>query len=105
MRVLFGLLVIVGTMCLAGCGSGNAPDSNAADPSMAPPPPVKTMLEDLARSGELGSGSESLRSELEKIKATDEAKGKALLADLDRIQKMQDPEQIKAAAQKLLEKL
>lgn len=72
---------------------------------MAPPPPVKTMLEDLARSGELGSGSESLRSELEKIKATDEAKGKALLADLDRIQKMQDPEQIKAAAQKLLEKL
>lgn len=105
MRLTFGILIVAGALCLPGCGSPDAASVEKSQPENAPPPPVKTMLEDLVLTGEFGSGSESLRSELEKIKATDEAKGKAMLADLDRIQKMQEPEQIKAAAKKLLEKL
>lgn len=104
MRVWFGVVALVGLMCVAGCGSGaSAPDT--VDATKVAPHPVKVMLEDVAQSGELGSGSESLRSEIEKIKASDEAKGKALLSDLDRLQKMSEPNEAKALAKKMIEKL
>lgn len=105
MRLTFGILIVAVALCLPGCGSHDAASVEKSQPENAPPPPLKTMLEDLIRSGELGSGSESLRAELEKIKATDEAKGKAMLADFERIRKMEEPSKIKEAAKKLLEKL
>lgn len=96
--ILFGFLA--GSLC--GCGGA---DSSTKESVTAPPSPVKQMVEDIVASGELGSGSETLRAELEKLKSTDEAKAKSLLADLDRMQKLQEVDQIKAVAKKMAEKL
>ena len=104
MRAWFGLAAVVALMFVAGCGSG-ASGPNTVDATKVAPSTLKVMLEDLARSGDLGSGSESLRSEIEKFKASDEAKGKALLSDLDQLQKMSEPEAAKALAKKMIEKL
>lgn len=107
MKAIGYSLALVCMLTVIGCGGDGVPKPT----SVQQPTPVdsstaiKNMINDIANSGELGSGSESLKSELEKMKATDEAKAKALLADVERMEKMSDPEQIKAAAKKMAEKL
>jgi hypothetical protein len=71
----------------------------------AGPPPAKALLEEVAKTGELGSGAMEIRTSLEQLKATDSAKGTALLSDLDQLEKMSDPEQIKTKAREMSSKL
>lgn len=86
-----------------GCGGSDLPKPVSVTPTASPA--LKAMFEDLAQSGELGSGGEQIREELEKLKATDSAKGTELLADFEKLEKLADPEAVKAAAKKLAEKL
>jgi len=89
---------------VAGCGS-NLPARVSVTPPPAAASPVKQMLLDVPQSGQLGSGTESLRADLEKMKSSDESKAKALLSDLDRLQKMNDPEAIKTLAKQMADQL
>lgn len=97
---LFAVLALAAI--LTGCGS-----SNRAVPVKPPAAQeqVKSILQDLAKTGELTSGITVLRQQLEEIKKTDAAKGDALLKDLNELEKGRDAATIKAKAQKMLEKL
>ena len=67
------LVVVTG---LAGCGG--SVESEPVQP--ASPPPVKPMLEEIAASGEVGSGAETIREALTALKASEGAKAEELLA-------------------------
>lgn len=89
-------------LSFVGCG----PASVTSEPvTPAPPPAAKAMLTELASSGELGSGAESIRAALEELKATDAAKGEDLLKDMDQLEKMTDPSKVKAKAKAMADKL
>lgn len=93
------LLILAVFIC--GCGSDTSvkvtpqPQSNA----------LKATLQDIAASGELGSGADGLPAQLEELKATDPAKGEALLADYEKLKTASGPEAIKAAAKAMADKL
>jgi hypothetical protein len=61
--------------------------------------PAKAMLEDVAETGELGSASMEIRDALEGMKVEgDAAKADALLKELDELDALSDPNQIKKKA-------
>lgn len=86
-----------------GCSGSDLPAPVSVTPAASPA--LKAMFEDLAKSGELGSGGEQIRAELEKLKETDSAKGTALLTDFDKLAMLSNPDEVKAAAKKIAEKL
>jgi hypothetical protein len=90
-------------LLLTGCPGDPAVTSQSVTP--AAPPAVKQMLEGVAQSGELGSGAQSIREELEKLKASDASKAEGLLKDLDALEKLTDPNQIKSSAKAMADKL
>jgi len=63
------------------------------------------MLEDLAKSGELGSGAESIEQAVNDFAATDAAKGEALKKDFAELKVAKDAAKIKAKAKEMAGKL
>lgn len=96
-----GLGLIVCVAVVLGCSKGGevqqTPDVVVQQ--------AKAYLQDLAAQGQPNSGMMSLQSNLESLKATDPAKGEALLKDYEELNKLQDANQIKAKAKAMLEKL
>jgi len=66
---------------------------------------LKGGLQDIADSGELGSGVDAIPQLLESLKASDSAKGEELTADFAALQGLSDPAKIKAKAKAMLGKL
>ena len=89
-------------VCLAlGCGrTSRHPRRVSAPPSVAKP-----LLEDLAKTGEMGSAVGAIPEALEGMKQTDAAKAEKLLKELDQIQALSNPEQIKAKAKAMASQL
>lgn len=88
---------------LLGCG-------NAQDKAERVVPPTaeasaREALAAIASSGVIGSASMQLRTNFEELKSTDEAKGTALLTDLEALEKMADPVQIREKAAKMAAQL
>jgi hypothetical protein len=100
---IIAFMFLVFVFVAAGCGGSDLPAPVSVTPTA--PPTLKQLLVDVVNSGELGSGAEQIRSEIEKLKESDSAKGTDLLADFDKLGKMSDPEQVKAAAKKMADKL
>ena len=97
------LLLVALALAVAGCGDA---ESVTVDPPADATPPLKAILTDIAASGQpLGSGAETVRTEIEALKATDAAKGDELLKDLAELEQLQDPAAIKAKAQAMADKL
>lgn len=90
-------------ICLALVGCSNQPTPQAVTPP--PPPAAKALLEDVAKSGELGSGAESIRQALEQLKATDSAKAEKLLTELGELETTSDPAKIKTKAKAMADQL
>lgn len=92
-----------GLLLFAGCGGvANIPEEKVTPP---PAPPAKAMLEDIAKSGELGSGASLIREALEAMKATEPAKVEPLLKEMGELEGMSDPAKIKAKAKSMANKL
>ncbi len=91
--------VLVCALALCGCDSGN---SSATTPDVET---VKQLLLDVSERGEIGSASMIIRDELEKLKATDEAKANELIKDLEQLENTPDPTQVKTMAKKMADKL
>ncbi len=102
MNQLCKVLLVCVIACFAGCGGGLEDNPVAVEPVA---PPVKAMLESVVSSGELGSGSMSIREALEKMKADGHAEADALLADLAEMETMTDADRIKAKAQEMIDSL
>lgn len=87
---------------IAGCGSNPVPTEAV---TAAPPSPVKSVLDEVAASGELGSTASTIREGLEAMKATDSAKAEALLTELTELEGLSDPDKVKAKAKEMAGKL
>jgi len=98
-----GLLFLL--LAVAGCGESikSVPISPGAPPAAVDS--AKAVLNDLANTGEMGSGMETLKQSLEQIKQGDAAKGDALLADFEALSAETDAEKIKAKAKEMADKL
>ena len=95
LRILMLLVVVV----VIGCQGS---ESESVQPPAALPAAdnAKAILQTATESGELGSAAMELRESLEQLEDSE-----ALLADLDAMEAMSNPEEIKAKAQELLDKL
>jgi|GEM_PF-2552635 len=89
-------------MSVAGCNS----DPGSIDvPVPAAETQLKSALDGLAQSGELGSGAEYLDSLVAELRTTDSGKAATLEADLQELKAARDPAQVKAKAKAMAAKL
>jgi hypothetical protein len=100
-RNWFQVAALLCGMALCGCG-GSIPEEAVTPP---PPTPAKQMLNDIANSGEVGSGASLIRDALEAMKATDAPKAEELLTELTELEGMTDPAKVKAKAKSMADKL
>lgn len=99
-KYLWGTVILAGL--LAGCTGGQRSER------VTPPAPtsmVKMALESIAASGELGSATDEVQSQLESLKSSDAAKADALLAELKELTGLTDPAAIRAKAKAMADKL
>ena len=82
-----------------GCSGGTSVETPPAA-SMA-----KNALESIAASGELGSATEELKSQLESMKESDPTKANELLSDFNDLVSLSKPKAIKAKAKEMANKL
>ena len=99
----FKFLVLLAAVAMVGCSGGRGGVS--VEPSAAAPSEAKTLLEEMAESGEVGSAVMVIRESLEQLKQTDAAKADGLLSDLDELESMSDLEAVKAKAKEMADKL
>ncbi len=92
-------LALVATL---GCGSGNRVDVTVTPP---PPPAAKLLLQEVAATGQLGSGAEAIREGLEMLKQSDPHKAELLLREFDQLSKAAHPHSVSAKAKALAAKL
>ncbi len=96
------LLIVVALVC--GCsGSPGAKPVKVAPPS--PAENAKITLKEFAETGQVGSGLMLVRENFEAIQKTDPAKGGELLKELDGLSKAKNPDEVKAKAKALMDKL
>ena len=87
-----------------GCSSQPAP-VRVEQTSTPAADKAKAVLQDVANSGELGSGLEELRMALDELKQSDAAKAEALLQDLQKLESSGGGDAAKSQAQQMLDKL
>jgi hypothetical protein len=99
---LVRFLLVLGAVAVLGCGEGvtTQPAQEAA-----PQQQIKSALETCAESGTIDSGLMVVREQAEAMQETDPDKADALLKDLDELESLRDPAQIKAKAKEMLGKL
>jgi hypothetical protein len=83
-----------------GCG-----ESATKVEKPAPMMMIEAVLNDIAMRGELDSGAEELRQQLDDLRQTDADKAELLLGDYNQLTSLKDPRARKAKAQEMLKKL
>jgi hypothetical protein len=104
MNLVKSLCVALFFAAAVGCGA--VTDDDPVD--VTPPSTtekLKASLNDVAQTGQMGSGMMTIEQEIEKLRATDAAKADALKADYEQLKTMNNPAQAKAKAQEMLGKL
>ena len=99
--IAFGLCVVV------GCGGAEVKldPAASASPVVAGKDQIKQRLQAIIDSGSGGSAVGGVREALLELKKTEGPLADGLLKDLDALEKLQDPNQIKGMAQKMSDKL
>lgn len=96
------IFAVLGFIC--GCSGGD--HAVKVEPAkVAPTQSLKAGLNDIAQSGELGSGVETLDEEVEKLRATDAAKADELAKEMETLKSLNNPAKIKAQAKKMADSL
>ena len=92
---------------LPGCGGSEVEvqSQSEATPVTGGKEQIKARLSEIATTGSGGSAVSGIREALTELKATDEALANQLLRDLDRLETLSDPNQIKALAGSMADKL
>ena len=101
--LMCGLCGLCLSLAFAGCSGNDLPKPVSVTPGASPA--LKQMLDGVAESGELGSGAEAIQTELDNLAKTDAAKAKALKADLEKMQKLSEPDEVKGLAKQMAGKL
>lgn len=96
-------LVLLFSVALVGCGpSPELTGTVVEKPSIEV---IRTTLEQLAETGQMGSDIGLISGELEKMRATDAAKADELSKDLEALMSSSGPNATKAKAKEMLGKL
>lgn len=90
---------------VAGCNSSNNNNEVVQTIDMDLSANIKTDLEAIAKSGRLGSGTQTLIANIRGLTKKDPAKGEALKNAMDELIKLQGEAKIKAKAQEMLKLL
>jgi len=83
---------------VVGCGGAPAPVA-AIDPSVKDKAELKSRLDGIAETGNAGSALAGMRQEIEKVG------DKSLAADMDQLEKAQNPDAVKQIAKRMSDKL
>ncbi|QDU62462.1 hypothetical protein Pan216_33290 [Planctomycetes bacterium Pan216] len=96
-------ILMAGVFLVIGCGGGEqaAPVAESSTTKEN----IKAYLEDLSTHGQLNSGMELVKADLEKLKETEPEKADELLADYQRLSKLKSPSAIKKTAKEMADKL
>jgi hypothetical protein len=97
------LALAVAIAAVAGCSSVTDTPVTVTPPASTDQ--IKAVLNDVAQSGELGSGGMTLEQQIENIRPTDAAKADALKKGYEELKAATDPAKRKAKAQEMLSKL
>ena len=82
MKTLFHFACLTLVVLFLGCGPGV---DSSAPVEVSPAETIQENLQVVVDGGSLGSAEETVRSNIEKLKATDAAKGEELMKDLDEL--------------------
>lgn len=107
MKVIPAILLLFVMMCV-GCGDGGngAADSDEPDTNnITSTADMKSALETIAQSGEMGSAAMGFRETLDGLKKTDAAKADKLLSDLEKLEKATTPAETKKIAKQMADQL
>jgi hypothetical protein len=94
-------LAVLAVVMIFGCGPRE--EKQAVEP--AGNEQIRPALEQVAESGVVDSGLMVVREELEKMQSTDAAKAQELLKDLEELESMSSPDQVRNKAKAMLGKL
>jgi len=95
--LIFSLLFVA---LFLGCSNEPAPVTQTPGS-----PPVKAALEQIATTGEMGSGMMEVEQGLNDLKKTDAAKADKLLKEFAELQTASDPETVKTKAKAMADQL
>jgi len=102
MKCLACCVVLSVAVLLAGCGKGGGSAGKAPPPAAGA---AKAVLEEVAKTGEITSGFQTVGDYVETLKKTDAAKGEALSKELQALSTTVDTAARKAKAKELADKL
>lgn len=102
----FRLFFVSLVLFAAGCGARTFESVTVEPlPTIPPAQKAKTLLEEVAKTGQLGSGAEEIKMTLEELKKTDAAKADLLLKDMQQLEAARDPNAAMAKAREMAGKL
>ena len=95
----------IALVCAFALGCGAVDDEPVAVTPPSSTDALKSALNDVAQTGQMGSGMMTIEQEIQNLKASDAAKAATLQADYDQLKTMNDPNRAKAKAQEMIGKL
>jgi hypothetical protein len=101
----FKRFVLAAVLGVAAIGCGGVKETKVTVQTSAIEANVRKTLEDYEKTGKVGSNLTSLESDINGIKASDSAKGAALMEGYKQLQLADSPDKVKAAAKDMLSKL
>ncbi len=106
-RVFSVGVLTLGLGLISGCGPEEVKIDPAASssPTVAGKDQIKERLQAIVDSGSGGSAVGGIREALLELKKTESSLADSLLKDLDALEKLQDPNQVKGMAQKMKDKI
>lgn len=98
-------LFLLGMITVLGCGSGASAPPDADEAAAGLLDSVKSALQDVADSGEIGEAFGEARGMTEELKETDASKADSILKDLDALEALTTPDERKAKAKEIISSL
>jgi hypothetical protein len=103
---IWASILLVFALVVVGCSQGTGPGPQKVQPvQVQPTDAIRSALESVGKTGQLGSEGLTIQENIEKLRASDPAKAEELAKDYEALQGMSDPAKVKAKAQEMLGKL
>ncbi len=100
------IILALVALLLGGCGGSSGPGPQRVQPAQVQPADaIRSALESIARTGEVGSEGLTIQENIERLRASDPAKADALSKDYEELQRASDPGKVKSVAAQMLQKL
>ena len=97
--------VLLGMVVLLGCGPESTATGGPESEADGLVDSVKSALQDVADTGQIGEGFGEARGMTDELKETDPERGNKLSADLDALEALATPDERKAKAQEIVDSL